>query len=158
MVMCIHTHTNLEIFIPGIPLQVLRSRRQPLEPFIIAHLTRCILYYTLYLAAQNLFIQWFYAYTTILGQEQLYLYAIMMLWEYFSMIYMRSVSSIRLFPRITLAFFLVFHVYYYSYPMGFHMLFLACIALASVVCMVQCIRVFETRAFRLGKVSIEQPR
>jgi len=46
----------------------------------------------------------------------------MMLWEYFSMIYVRSTGSIQLFPRASLALFLIYHFYYFSFPSGFHVL------------------------------------
>lgn len=43
-------------------------------------------------------------------------------WEYYSMIYVRSNNSIRLFPRASLALFLLYHFYLFSSPAGFHLL------------------------------------
>lgn len=52
----------------------------------------------------------------------MWIFGIMMLWEYYSMIYVRSTGSIQLFPRASLALFLVYHFYYFSFPSGFHVL------------------------------------
>lgn len=142
----------------GLPLQMIRARQQPLEPFIFGHITRAVLYYILYISAQNLFISWFYSFNSVLGEEQLYLYAVMMLWEYYSMIYMRSAASIQVFPRACMALFVLFHIYYYSFPTGFHILALTVMTLSSIVLMVHCVRVYETKAFRLGHLSVDQPR
>lgn len=56
------------------------------------------------------------------GQQELWIFGVMMLWEYFSMIYVRSTGSIQLFPRASLALFLICHFYYFSFPSGFHVL------------------------------------
>lgn len=58
----------------------------------------------------------------ITGQQELWIFGIMMFWEYFSMIYVRALGSIQLFPRVSLALFLIYHIYYFSFPSGFHVL------------------------------------
>lgn len=142
----------------GVPMQLIRSRHQAMEPFIIGHFTRAVLYYVLYIAAQNIFIEWFYAFNGVSGEVQLFLYAIVMLWEYFSMIYMRAAFSIMIFPRVTMALFVLFHIYFYSFPSGFHVLALSVMSLLSIALMVHCVRVYETKAYRLGHITIDQPR
>lgn len=141
----------------GLPLQLIQSRQQSATPFVCAHLTRVAVYYLLYMAAQSVYIQWFYNDTSY-GVEQLWLYAVMMLWEYYSMIYLRSEMSIRIFPRASLALFLILHFYYYSFPSGFHLLALSVMFTFLVLLMSYCVRVFEVKAFRMGLVSFDQPR
>eukprot|EP01038_Epipyxis_sp_PR26KG_P009964 gene9964-13401_t len=141
----------------GIPMEMIRARNQSLLPFIIAHITRVVVYYVFYQACQMSFAAWFYKQDSD-GQQELWLFAIMMLWEYFSMIYVRSIGSILLFPRASLGLFLIYHFYYYSFPAGYHMLALFVMFLFLLLLMFYCIRVFEVKAFHYGHVSIDQPR
>ena len=141
----------------GLPLQIIRFRNQSSYPFLIAHLIRVIIYYMLYVAAQSVYLKWLYNGTSFI-QGQLWLYAVMMIWEYFSMIYVRAVGSIRLFPRVSLGLFLIFHFYYYSFPAGFHLLALMVMFLFLLFTMTFCVRVYEVKAFRQGLVNIDQPR
>lgn len=60
----------------------------------------------------------------------------MMLWEYYSMIYVRARGSIVLFPRAALALFLMYHFYYFSFPAGFHVLALVTMFFFLVAVMV----------------------
>lgn len=141
----------------GLPLQIIQFRQQSVYPFIIAHFIRVVLYYLLYIAAQSVYLKWLYNGTTFI-QGQLWLYAVMMLWEYFSMIYVRSEYSILLFPRASLALFLIFHFYYYSFPSGFHLLALFIMFIFLIYIMTYCIRRYEVKAFRQGLVNLDQPR
>ena len=141
----------------GIPLEIIRTRNQPVTPFILAHISRVLLYYFLYQATQMFFTFWFYN-QYLPGQQELWLFAVMMLWEYYSMIYVRSAESIALFPRASLALFLLYHIYYYSFPSGFHVLALVVMFFTLVFLMVHCIRVYELKAFQMGSISLQQPR
>lgn len=141
----------------GLPLQIIRARNQSMTPFIIAHLTRVVIYYLMYIGAQSLYIKLLYSDSTF-GLDQIWLYAVMMLWEYYSMIYIRSSSSIMFFPKASLALFLIFHFYYYSFPAGFHLLALTVMFVFLMYLMIHCIRAFEIKAYRQGLVNIDQPR
>ena len=74
------------------------------------------------------------------------------------MIYVRSLGSIQLFPRASLALFLIYHFYYYSFPFGFHSLALLVMFLFLSALMIHCVRKYEIDAFYRGHVSIDQPR
>ena len=74
------------------------------------------------------------------------------------MLHVRSLSSIRVFPRISLALFLVFHFYRYSYPTGFHSLALFVMFLLSLWSMVFCLYKYEIPAYCRGDVSYDRPR
>ncbi len=69
----------------------------------------------------------------------------MMLWEYYSMIYVRARGSIVLFPRAAMALFLIYHFYYFSFPAGFHVLALVTMFFFLVAVMVR------TPAFVTGR-------
>lgn len=141
----------------GLPLELIRSRSQSSTPFIIAHISRVIIYYFLYQATQVLFTLWMYNHEQP-GQAYIWIFVIMMLWEYYSMIYLRASGSIQLFPRASLALFLIYHFYYFSYPSGFHVLALVVLFFTLLFLMIHCIRVYEIKAFDLGLVSLDQPR
>lgn len=62
------------------------------------------------------------------------------------MIYVRSNNSIRLFPRASLALFLLYHFYLFSSPAGFHLLallvlflFLTSLMVSTYVRMYKCV-------------------
>lgn len=141
----------------GQPLQAIIHNRDSIYPFIFAHITRVVIYYLLYIAAQAVYIDWLYNDVTF-GADQLWLYAVMMIWEYYSMIYLRSALSIELFPKASLSLFLLFHFYYYSYPSGFHSLALTAMFCFLLALMSYCVRVFEVKAYRRGLVNFDQPR
>lgn len=141
----------------GVPLELLRARNQSATPFIIAHLSKVFVYYFLYQATQVVFAQYFYNQSRP-GQAYLWIFVIMMLWEYYSMIYVRSSASIQLFPRASLGLFLIFHFYYFSYPSGFHVLALVVLFFSLLCLMIHCIRMFEIKAFDRGLISLDQPR
>ena len=104
-----------------------------------------------------MYLKWLYNGTTFI-EGQLWLYAVMMIWEYYSMIYVRAEGSILLFPRASLALFLIFHFYFYSFPSGFHLLALMTMFVFLIYIMAFCIRHYEIKAFRQGLLNIDQPR
>lgn len=81
-----------------------------------------------------------------------------MFWEYYALLYVRSAESIIFFPRAVFAAFALYHVYLYSFPMGFHMLALMCLMCFVGYLMIFCLRHYEKQAFNRGVVSSDQPR
>jgi len=141
----------------GVPMEMLRNSNRSPYPFLMSHVSKIVLYYTLYEAAQFTFSLWFYG-NAYPGQKELWLYAIVMLWEYYSMIYVRSKLSIAIFPRASLALFLVYHFYLYSQPTGFHLLALLVMFLFLAYLMAACVRKFEVPCYTRGGVSMDAPR
>ncbi|CAM9607773.1 unnamed protein product, partial [Discosporangium mesarthrocarpum] len=81
-----------------------------------------------------------------------------MLWEYFSPIFVRSSANIRFFPRATAIYFVAFHTYFYNFPMGFFGL-AAAVNLAMIMqCKVFALSQLEVPAFKRGEVSYDHPR
>jgi len=81
-----------------------------------------------------------------------------MFWEYYALLYVRSAESIIFFPRAVFAAFALYHVYLYSFPMGYHMLALMCLMCFVGYLMIFCLRHYEKQAFNRGVVSSDQPR
>ena len=111
----------------------------------------------MYQSAQVYFSLLFYS-RIFPGANELWLFALVMLWEYFSMLYVRSLSSIRIFPRCCLFSFLLYHFYIYSYPSGFHSLALMLAFIFTCWSMCYCLQKFELPAYNRGDVSSDRPR
>lgn len=141
----------------GVPIEMLRAQNISPVPFIMSHVVKILMYYILYEAAQMSFSLWFYG-SAFPGQKELWLYAIVMLWEYYSMIYVRSKMSIIVFPRVSLALFLIYHFYLYSQPGGFHSLALLVMFLTLAWLMAVTVRKYEVPSFLRGEVAVETPR
>lgn len=141
----------------GVPMEMLLARGHSCVPFVMAHISRVIVYYTLYEALQFAVSIWFYD-DAQPGQRELWLFATMMIWEYFSMVYVRAYNTILLFPRATFAAFAFYHVYMYSFPGGFHMLVLFVMFLLTGWLMLFCMRKYEHDAYQRGIVNADQPR
>jgi hypothetical protein len=79
-------------------------------------------------------------------------------WEYYSMIYVRSYMSIQIFPRFSLALYLVYHFYLFSQPQGFHLLALLVMFTFLTALMIFCVRKYEYPAYMRGDISMDTPR
>ena len=141
----------------GVPLEMLRARNQTTSPFIISHVTRVIIYYAFYEACQLAFSMWFYGQSRP-GAREMWIFAIMMLWEYYSMIYVRAAPTIQLFPRASFALYLILHFYIYSFQFGFHLLAILVMFLYLLSLMIHCVRKYEIDVYYRGIVNIDQPR
>lgn len=141
----------------GVPIELMRASNLTPTPFIISHLVKVVIYYMLYEAAQLAFSMWFYN-SRYPSPVDLWLFAVMLILEYYSMVFIRSKASIMLFPRVSLLLFLLYNFYFYSFPAGFDMLAINTIFLALVYLMFYCARNFEFDAYMRGEVSLDQPR
>ena len=141
----------------GIPMEHFVEANISPMPFIISHVVKIFVYYLLYEASQLTFATWLYG-EPYPGQKELWLYAIVMLLEYFSMIYVRSKESIYFFPRAILLLFCCYHFYLYSFPAGFHELALLIMFLFMSFTMAYTVRYLEVPAFHRGLVNIDAPR
>lgn len=138
-------------------MEVIRNTGVSSIPYIFSHFIRLVVYYFMFQATQLLMSLLFYE-DDVPGVMDMWLFAIVMTSEYFSMVYVRSVKSIQVFPRMTLAFFLLYHFYIYLHPTGFHLMGLWVFFLFELVLMLGCIVWFEIPAFQRGEVTLENPR
>lgn len=92
----------------GVPIDRLRAEGKPILPFIIAHLSQVLIMYSCYEASQLFWADFLYSKSVPSGL-QFQIFGVVMLWEYYSMIFLRSALGIRFFPRVTLLYILIFH-------------------------------------------------
>ena len=85
-----------------------RAQGKPVLPFIIAHVSQVLIMYSCYEASQLFWADYLYGKSVPSGL-QFQIFGVVMLWEYFSMIFLRSSLGIRFFPRVTLLYILMFH-------------------------------------------------
>lgn len=74
------------------------------------------------------------------------------------MIYLRSSLAIQFFPPASLLLYLLYHIYLFSFPSGFHLLAILCLFLSLSHLMIFTLRKFEFPAFLRGVVTIDSPR
>jgi len=73
----------------GVPMQRLQARGKPLAPFLLAHLCKVLVLYSMYEACQVFFVETLYAKSGASGLP-FAVYGLVMLLEYVSMLYVRS--------------------------------------------------------------------
>merc|ERR1719215_570335 len=140
-----------------------RQNRHSLNNYFTKHMitsqtTKVVLYYLMYEACQTAWSALLYGTKTSTQGMPILLFGIAIIWEYFSLIFLRSAASIYFFPRCIFMLFLAFHVYFYSVPYGYFDQAVTLLSLFSMQAMVYCVLVLEPRVHRNGLVSIECPR
>jgi len=78
--------------------------------------------------------------------------------EVFSVISLRSSSSIRFFPRVFFLYFFLFHLYFFSFPYGFSYLALFTTVLFVNHSMLFCWNTYEIPALESGLITALNPR
>lgn len=141
----------------GLPVEILRARQKPIGPLISAHLVRVIVLYSMYEACQLAWAMWLYN-KPVQSGLQLWVYGVVMVWEYFSMIYLRCATALRFLPKLTLLFFCAFHFYFYTYSYAFFDVALLAMFTAMLHSMLYFVHTFELPASTRGEISFEQPR
>lgn len=81
-----------------------------------------------------------------------------MLWEYFALIFVRARSSIVFFSRMAALSFVAFHVYFYHFQMGYFGIAAAAAFCSMLAVKMYVLRAIEMPAYVSGEVSHEQPR
>jgi len=122
-----------------------------------AHLAKIFLYYIMYEACQAAWSVVLYS-KSVPAAMPVWVYAFAMIWEYFSMVFVRSVLSVYFFPRIIFLYFTFFHLYFYSVPYGYYDVALIPLFLFSVQAMIYTLIALEAPAAARGAVSMECPR
>ncbi len=134
-----------------------RARIHPFEHYIWAHLAKLGLMYTLYESSQVAWSAMLYSKSTP-ANLPLWIFGNSMIYEYFNMIFVRSALSAYFYPRMTLLYFLGYHIYFYSVPYGFFDVGLIPWVLLMVHTMIYTVIALEVPASSRGAVSIESPR
>lgn len=90
--------------------------------------------------------------------RQLWLYGMVMLWEYFALIFVRSRLSIVFFSRTAAISFLAFHVYYYHFHTGYFAIAAGACFTAMFAVKLYVLQYLELPAYMSGEISHDEPR
>ena len=129
----------------------------PQSHLICAHVSKILLYYVMYEACQAAWSVVVYS-KSIPEALPVWIYGLAMILEYFSMVFVRSAMSAHFFPRVSLLYFLGYHLYFYSVPYGFFDVALIPLFLFLVHAMLYTILAFEVCSAASGVISVETPR
>jgi len=129
----------------------------PQSHLVWAHVTKIILYYVMYEACQAAWSVVLYA-KSIPEALPVWIYGFAMIWEYFSMVFVRSALSVHFFPRLTFLYFLLYHIYFYSVPYGYFDVALIPLFLFMFHAMLYTILGLEAPNAARGVVNVECPR
>jgi len=129
----------------------------PQNHLIWAHVSKILLYYVMYEACQAAWSVVLYA-KSIPEALPVWIYGLAMILEYFSMVFVRSAMSAHFFPRISLLYFLAYHLYFYSVPYGFFDVALIPLFMFLMHAMLYTILAFEVSSSSSGVISVETPR
>lgn len=86
------------------------------------------------------------------------LWAVMMIAEYGSLVFLRTRVSITVFPRNMLIAWLLFYAYYLHAPLPFMSIASLLFFLAALSCLLGTVLTYELPAYATGRVSMECPR
>jgi hypothetical protein len=141
----------------GHPVEHLQAVNRSTRSLIFSHLAKAMVFYMMYQACQLAWAAWLYN-KSVPNGLLMWIYSLMMLWEYFAMIFIRSRLAINFFPRITLLLFLFFHFYFHSFAYGYFFGVLGIVAILMFANMLYCVHKLEVPALTRGSVSFEHPR
>ncbi|KAL7473338.1 hypothetical protein ACHAXS_013797 [Conticribra weissflogii] len=136
---------------------IAQQRIHPQSHLVWAHIAKIILYYVMYEACQAAWSVVLYA-KSIPEALPVWIYGFAMIWEYFSMVFVRSALSVHFFPRATLAYFVLYHTYFYSVPYGYFDVALIPLFLFMAHMMLYTILALEAPNAARGTISVECPR
>ena len=138
----------------GVPIEALRRRNRSPLPFIMGHIALVVVLYFCYSSSEMAWSAWIYQGTVL----EVWIYGTVLIWEYYALFFVRSEASMSFFPRLTALYFVLFHIYVFSYPGGY-------VGIAALVnflflchAMVYCVLKLEIPALSRGEISFERPR
>lgn len=141
----------------GIPVSYLQGQGRSSTSFICGHLMSVVVYYSMYNACQIAWSEWLYDKSISIALE-VWLFGVVLVWEYFSLLFVRSSLAIIFFPRLTALYFVLFHCYFYYYAYGFLALAAAAHWVLLLHAMLYTLIKLEVPALARGEVSFEHPR
>ena len=136
---------------------IANERIHPPSHLVWAHVTKIILYYVMYEACQAAWSVVIY-HKSIPEALPVWIYGLTMIWEYFSMVFIRSALSVYFFPRLCFLYFLLYHCYFYSVPYGYFDVALIPLFMFMVHAMLYTILGLELPNAARGVINVECPR
>ena len=141
----------------GFPMEELRSSGRSVWAFVLAHAAHLFVYWTIYSACQSAWSYWFYPKSIPAGLHSA-LFGIFMVVEYFTMVFVRSKLTIRHFPRIIAAYFVLYQSYFYATLYGFYWQSMQLFFLLCAHSMVWFLLKVEVPSFHAQEISEDRPR
>ena len=126
-------------------------------PYICAHLLFLLVLYIVFELSQVSFATVVYRRSYPAGLPLVVASGLMVL-EYFSLVYIRSLASIQYFPKIVWLNFWLFHHYYYVTSYGFTYIAVSLCSLATLYAMMWFVTNVEVKALESGMISADLTR
>mmetsp|Transcript_12550 Transcript_12550/g.28729 ORF Transcript_12550/g.28729 Transcript_12550/m.28729 type:complete len:289 (+) Transcript_12550:2-868(+) len=138
-------------------LQIAMRRTFPQSHLIAGHVCKVVLYYVMYEACQAAWSVVLYA-KSVPEALPVWIYGFAMIWEYFSMVFVRSALAVHFFPRICCLYFIFWHMYFYSCPYGYMDVALIPLFCFMMHAMLYTILALEAPNCSRGVINVENPR
>lgn len=138
-------------------LAISNANVHPQRHLVAAHVTKIVLYYVMYEACQAAWSVVLYA-KSIPEALPVWIYGFAMIWEYYSMVFIRSALAVHFFPRVAFLYFVLYHFYFYSVPYGWFDIALIPLFMLMLHAMLYTILGLEAPNAARGVVNVECPR
>jgi len=142
----------------GGDVEVLEATGQSMGPFVRAHILNVFLTYASYEACQFAWRRWLIGFKPQPAGIEIFVFAYVMICEYFMLIFARAPMTLRYLPRLLAMNFVLFLLYAFSVPYGFVSTLGVTLWSGSLFWMLYFIMECELKALRRGTVSVEAPR
>jgi hypothetical protein len=142
----------------GVPVAALRRNGKAIMPFLMGHGLLVVVCYTMYTACMS---AWSYTLYDGKSMEALFevsIYAVVLVWEYFSLVFVRSKCGILFFPRATFFYWIGWATYFYYFSYGYFGLLGLVFGLLLLHAMLFTLSKLEAPSLARGEVSYEYPR
>jgi hypothetical protein len=142
----------------GGDVEVLEATGQSMGPLIRAHVMNVFVTYAAYEACQFAWRRWLLGYKPQPAGVEVFIFAFVMVCEYYILIFARAPMTLRYLPRLLALHFVLFLQYTFSVPYGFVSIAGITLWTSALFWMLYFILECELKALRRGVVSIETPR
>eukprot|EP01039_Chlorochromonas_danica_P005704 gene5704-6288_t len=134
-------------------LQYQVAHNLPYGSLVVSHLSESLVFVPIMIGIYFFLFEFF-------SDQLLAFLVLLVVWmgEVFSILSLRSRVSIAYFPRFFLAFFFLFHIYFFCYPFGFAYLALLTHALFVLFTMMHFWNVYEVPVYESGRLTPARPR
>lgn len=141
----------------GVELQhIMRERKSALN-FLCSHFMYLITFYIIYEVSQMSWATYVYGKSYPVGLPMI-MASLLMVLEYFSMVYLRSLTSIIFFPKMIAFLFVTFHIYFFTVAYGFYYFAALLTCEGALLSVLWFVLNAEVPAMASGLISNEIPR
>ena len=141
----------------GVEMNHIMREGKPIVSFLCSHFMYLITFYIIYEISQMSWATYVYGKSYPVGLPMI-MASLLMVLEYFSMVYLRSMTSIIFFPKVVGIIFATFHVYFFAVMYGFYYLAALIACEGAMYSVIWFVLNAEIPALESGMVSTEIPR